>query len=60
MAQGAESVKPFIRSATNAVASGLVKAHAISEIASVPKIRQIRVFLVQGKETLEIANTPAV
>ena len=53
----ASDTERFMRSATDAVSSGLVKAHAKSEIDSVSKIRQLRVFVVStcNSETLSAA-----
>jgi len=55
----ASDAERFMRSATDAVSSGLVKAHAKSEIDSVPKIRRLRVFVVQHAEPKETVNIAA-
>ena len=43
----------FLRSTAALVNSGLIKAQAQSDIASVPKIRKVRAFLILGKEEQE-------
>ena len=54
-ASGRMDRERFIRSASEVVNSGLIKANARSDIASVAKIRKVRVFIVLSKE----ANAPA-
>ena len=39
----------FLRSTAGVVNSGLIKAQAQSDIASIPKIRKVRAFLILGK-----------
>jgi hypothetical protein len=48
-ASGGMDTGRFLRSTAAVVNSGLIKAQAQSDIASVPKIRKVRAFLVLGK-----------
>lgn len=50
IASNAVDTKRFIRTAREAVSSGLVKARAVSDIACVPKIRKVHVFVVLSAE----------
>lgn len=49
-ASGQMDTRRFLRSTAGVVNSGLAKAQAQSDIASVPKIRKVRAFLILGKE----------
>lgn len=52
-ASGPMDTGRFLRSTAAVVNSGLIKAHAQSDIASVPKIRKVRAFLILGKDEQE-------
>jgi len=52
-ASGPMDTGRFLRSTAAVVNSGLIKAQAQSDIASVPKIRKVRAFLILGKDEQE-------